>query len=150
MAIEYSLTLAGDTPVEQVAERAVPEVDYRPTGTAPLLAADLNDRQGFGLTVRAGQSRYISVHGDDGWWEWEPSPYVSVGFRFAKQVEDIDWQVRNMLTVVRRVLDSGAEDAAFSFNGDNLLLTRFDGVITKHRREKWWEHYDGADQVIPG
>ncbi|GID26626.1 SitI3 family protein [Paractinoplanes brasiliensis] len=55
-----------------------------------------------------------------------------------------------MLTVVRRVLDSGDEDAAFVFNGDNLLLARFGGVLTKHRREKWWEHYEGADQVLPG
>lgn len=44
----------------------------------------------------------------------------------------------------------GPEDAAFVFNGDVLLLTRFDGVLVKQRREKWWDHYETANQLIPG
>ncbi|MBM2623452.1 hypothetical protein JIG36_48960 [Actinoplanes sp. LDG1-06] len=150
MAIEYGLVLAGGTPVEQVAARAFPVLDERPVGTAPLLVAALNETYGFVVTVRSGASRYVEVVSDEGSWEWEPSPFTSVSFRFDKWADDIGWQVRNMLTVVRRVLDTGDEDAAFSFNGDILLLRRLNGVTTKHRRAEWWEHYDGADQVIPG
>jgi hypothetical protein len=62
---------------------------------------------------------------------------------------DFRWEVVNMLTVVRRVLDSGPEDCALILNGDVLLLARFDGVLVKHRRS-WWDSYPGADDVIPG
>jgi len=55
-----------------------------------------------------------------------------------------------MLTVVRRVLDTGVEDATFDFNGDVLLLARLKGELTKHRRETWWDHYPSANQLIPG
>ncbi|MDY7087518.1 MAG: SitI3 family protein, partial [Actinomycetota bacterium] len=79
MAIEYALVLAGEIPVEQAAERAVPDLDERPIGVPPLLTVDLNERQGFVLSVRAGRSRYVSAQGDQGWWEWEPSPYISAG-----------------------------------------------------------------------
>ncbi|MDY7088627.1 MAG: SitI3 family protein, partial [Actinomycetota bacterium] len=105
--------------------------DERPIGVPPLLTADLNERQGFVLSVRAGRSRYVSAQGDQGWWEWEPSPYISAGFRLDKWADDFGWQIRNMLTIVRRVLDTGNEDAAFFFNGDELLLTRLGGVLTK-------------------
>jgi len=149
MAIEYVLVLAGDTPVEEIAERAVPELDGRPVGIAPLLVADLTDRWGFELIVRTGRSRYVSAQGDQGWWEWEPEPFVALTFRMDKMA-DAGWAVANMLPIVRRVLDTGSENAAFVQNGDVLLLTRFDGQIVKHRRAEWWLHYDGADQLVPG
>lgn len=34
-------------------------------------------------------------------------------------------------------------------NGNELLLTRFDGQLVKFAREEWWETYVGADAVIP-
>ena len=49
-----------------------------------------------------------------------------------------------MLTVVRRVLDTGNEDAALIFNGDILLFTRFSDGLIKHRRDGWWTSYAGA------
>jgi hypothetical protein len=150
MAIEYDLVLAGVTSVEQVAERAYPDLDERPAGTGRLLVADLDVRYGFAATVLAGPSRYLDVLSDNGTWEWEPEPYTSVSFRMSKEVDDVGWQVRNMLTVVRRVLTSGLEDAAFAFNGDILLLTRLDGVLVKHRRETWWANYPGANDALPG
>jgi hypothetical protein len=55
-----------------------------------------------------------------------------------------------MLTVVRRILDTGPEDATFDFNGDILLFARRNGELTKHRRETWWEHYSSGNQLIPG
>ncbi|MCO8273020.1 SitI3 family protein [Actinoplanes sp. TRM 88003] len=150
MAIEYDLILAGDTPAEQVAARAFPEHDERPDGPGPLLVAVVNERYGFAATIRSGGSRYVEVLTDQGSWEWEPEPAASVGFRMDKEVPDVAWQVTNMLTVVRRVLATGAEDAAFSFNGDILLLSRLNGVLTKHRRDKWWANYPGANDALPG
>jgi hypothetical protein len=149
MAIEYDLTCSGDTPVNQMAERALPDPDDRPTGTAPLLSAALDARCGFGATILAGTNGYVDALSDDGSWEWEPSTYVLVGFRLDKEA-DRRWAVTNMLTVVRRVLDSGSEDAALVLNGDLLLLTRFDGLLVKHNRDQWWSHYPGAHDAIPG
>ncbi|UQU63950.1 SitI3 family protein [Couchioplanes caeruleus] len=149
MALDYRLTLAGTTPVDQVAERAYPDPDERPTGTPPLLSADLLERLGFSTTVRAGRNGYVDVLSDDGSWEWEPEEYVNLGFRMDK-FADPQWNISNMLTVVRRVLTSGSEDAAFVFNGDVLLLTRLGGELVKHRRDGWWSSYAGADDIIPG
>ncbi|MCM4079993.1 SitI3 family protein [Paractinoplanes hotanensis] len=149
MATEYELTLAGGTPGEVVAERAFPDLAERPTGTAPLLVSALDDRYGFVATVKSGRSRFVEVLSDDGNWEWEPEPYTSVMFRMAK-TSDLDHQVVSMLTVVRRVLSTGSEDAAFFVNGDILLLTRLNGVVVKHRRDKWWAIHEGSDQIVPG
>jgi hypothetical protein len=142
MALEYELTLAGSPPVAQVAERALPDVADRPTGTARLLTRDLYERYGFHVSVSAGADGYVSAESDDGLWEWEPATYVSVTFNLNK-VADRKPAVENMLTVVRRVLDSGTEDAALVLNGDVLLLTRLDGVLREHHRDTWWAHYPG-------
>ncbi|MEU4422995.1 SitI3 family protein [Actinoplanes sp. NPDC024001] len=149
MSLDWRLTLGGNTPVEQVAERALPDLDDRPTGTPPLLSSDLAAKLGFDLTVRAGRNGYVDASSDQGLLEWEPETYVSVAFHWDKSA-DLEWLVPNMLTIVRRVLRSGDEDAAFVFNGDVLLLTRFDGVLTKHRRETWWNHYPRANETLPG
>lgn len=140
MAVEYRLILAGDTPVNQVAERAFPEAGDRPTGTAPRLAADLKEKYGFDVTVVAERDGYFDLETDDGSWEWEPESYVRVEFRLDK-FADARWAVTNVLTVVGRLLDTGPEDATFDFNGDILLLARRGGELTKHRRGTWWERY---------
>ncbi|WP_369077366.1 SitI3 family protein [Paractinoplanes pyxinae] len=44
-----------------------------------------------------------------------------------------------------KLLDTGAEDATFDFNGDILLFVRRDGVLTKHRRDTWWQRYSAGD-----
>ncbi|GAA2527422.1 SitI3 family protein [Winogradskya humida] len=147
MAIEYDLTLAGNIPVTMVAERALPDPDERPIGTPELLSIDLSSRYGFGVTILAGTDVYLDVETDQGSWEWEPDAATTIGFRLDKTA-DRKWAVVNMLTVVRRVLGSGAEDAALVLNGDVLVLARFDGVVVKHHRESWWGHYAGADEVI--
>lgn len=149
MALEYRLTLAGDTPVGEVAERAFPEPSERPIGIAPQLTADHKQAYGFDVTVQAGRDGYLDLETDDGSWEWEPASYVRVAFRLDK-FADARWAVTNVLTVVRRVLDTGPEDATFDFNGDLLLFARRDGELTKHRRETWWERYSSGSQLIPG
>lgn len=60
MATEYTLTLAGATPVNQAAERAFPEASERPVGIAPLLSVDHKAAYGFDITILAG--RYSSGH----------------------------------------------------------------------------------------
>src|SRR5262249_21297619 len=122
MAIEYRMTLACGTPVELLAERAFPAPEERPTGAPPLLSATLFDRYGFQVHLAAGENGYLDADG----WEWKPPAYVSINFRFDK-FADREWVVTNMITAVRRVLTTGPEDAAFIFNGDVLLLTRFYG-----------------------
>ncbi|NMO50989.1 hypothetical protein HH310_07265 [Actinoplanes sp. TBRC 11911] len=136
------MVLAGSTLADQVAERSLPDPAERPLGPGPLLSADLVGRYGFLLTVRAGQNGYVEVAADDGVWVWEPKEYVSVNFRLDSSA-DLQQPVINMLTVVRRILDTGAEDAALVFNADILLLTRLHGVLREHHRDSWWAHYPG-------
>ncbi|MFF5076274.1 SitI3 family protein [Actinoplanes sp. NPDC000266] len=147
MALEYRLTLAGDTPVNQVAARAFPEADERPTGVAPLLARDHLEKYGFGVSILAGRHGYLDLQTDDGSWEWEPDSYVRVSFRMDKFADSRD-TVTKVLIVVRRLLETGTEDATFDFNGDVLLFARRDGEIVKHRRDSWWKRYPAADQLI--
>jgi hypothetical protein len=142
MALEYRLVLAGSTPADQVAERSLPDPAERPAGPGPLLSADLVDKYGFLLTVRAGQNGHVEVEADDGVWVWEPKEYVSVNFRLDKSA-DPQQPVTNTLKVVRRILGTGSEDAALVLNGDVLLLTRLDGVLREHHRDTWWAHYPG-------
>ncbi|MEV4706551.1 SitI3 family protein [Actinoplanes sp. NPDC049316] len=149
MALEYELTLAGATSLEELAERALPDPAERPAGTESPLFVDLFERYGFAVWVSAGRNGYVDVETDSGAWEWEPDFYVSVTFRMDK-FADSSWKVTNMLTVVRRVLGSGPEDAVLVLNSDVLLLTRFDGVLSKHRRNEWWDHYAGANDIVPG
>ncbi|GIE95890.1 hypothetical protein Ari01nite_33550 [Paractinoplanes rishiriensis] len=81
------------------------------------------DKYGFQVTVRGGRNGYVEADADDGTWEWEPDPFVAVGFRLDKDA-DREWVLTNMVTVVRRILFTGPEDAAFVFNGEVLLCTR--------------------------
>jgi hypothetical protein len=149
VAVEYKLTLAAATPVEQIAERAFPDLGERPVGTVPVLTAYLSEQRGFVVSVVAGESRYIDVLSDDGSWEWEPAPYVSVGFRLDNDA-DRTWAVSNMMTAVRRILGSGREDAVLVLNGDILLLARLDGVLVRHHSADWWAAHPAADGLMVG
>jgi hypothetical protein len=148
MAVEYALTLAGEAPIDQVAWRALPEPSERPIGTPPLLAADLGERYGFGVTVLAGRDGYVDVAADRGQWVWEPESYVSVDFRIDKAAEH-EWAVVNMLSCVHRLLGTGSEDAVLALNGDVLLLSRLGGALVKHHRDGWWSSYPAANAVFP-
>lgn len=147
MSIDYRLTLAGSTPVEVVAARAFAEAGERPTGTAGRLSAALYERYGFAVTVHAGKDGYLDAMSDAGPWEWEPEHYVAIIFSLDKAA-DREWAVTNVGTVVHRILDTGAEDAALDLNGDILLLVRIDGAVVKHHRDAWWSHHPAADQLL--
>nr|WP_221373777.1 SitI3 family protein [Actinoplanes polyasparticus] len=134
--------------MNQVAERAFPASDERPTGVAPRLVADLKGRYGFDVTIAAGRDGYLDLETDEGSFEWEPESYVRIVFRLDRLADPL-WAVGNLLTAVRRVLDTGSEDAIFDFNGDILLFARHGGVVTKHRRGTWWERYSDGGQLIP-
>jgi len=150
MALEYRLILAGHTPTDEVAVRTASDPAERPAPSdyGEYLSVNLRDTRGFTLSVISGDHGYYGADSDDGVWEWEPDGYVDLTFRINK--EEIDKGTENMLHVVARVLNSGSEDAALMLNGDVLLLTRFDGVIRKHGRAKWWTSYDDfANDIIP-
>jgi len=147
MALEYRLTLAGDIPANVLAERALPDPDERPIGVPPILSASLFDRYGFLVTVRSGQNGYVEADYEDGTLEWEPKQYAAVGFRLDK-FADRETLITNMVTIVRRVMVTGSEDAAFTFNGGDLIFARFDGQLVKHNREAWWSYHPAADQLI--
>ena len=149
MALEYELTLGGSTPAEQVLLRALPDPSERLSGPEFPLSVSLKDRYGFSVSVWTGRDRYIAVESDDGLWEWEPADCTILTLTMDKFAEP-GWKVINMLTVVRRVLETGPEDAVLVLNSDNLLLARFGGIVTKHRRDAWWSHYAGADAIIGG
>lgn len=149
MAIEYRLALAGNISVERVAERAFPDPVERPAGTASRLVShdEFDERYGFDVIIRPGRNGYFDVISDTGPWLWEPSAYVGVTFRMDKS-GDRAGAVLSMLAVVRRVLDSGPEDAVLVFDSDVLLLTRFDEGVVKRRRA-WWDSYAGAEDRLP-
>jgi len=149
VALEYRLILAGETPVNQVAERAFPEPGDRPTGVASRLTADHQQKYGFGTTIATGRDGYFDLEADGESWEWEPESYTRVEFRLDKSADPL-WAVTNMLAVIRRLLDTGPEDATFDFNGDLLLFVRRNAELTKHRRATWWERYSAGNQLIPG
>jgi hypothetical protein len=134
MAIEYRLALAGTTPVDALTARAFP----RPARY---------DLDGFHAFVSAGRNGYFDAISDDGEWRWEPPAYTGINFRLDK-FADRERVVTNMVTVISRVLSTGPEDGAFTFNGDVLLLARFDGRPVKHRRATWWAGHPFADQLI--
>lgn len=150
MAVEYRLTLAGDLPAEQVAARLMPDPADRPTadGSGVVLGVDLRNRYGFSLTVRSAVNGYVEAASEDGVWEWEPPAYVAVTFRMTKD-GGYEEGLAHMLPAVSRVLASGPEDAALVQNGDWLLLTRLGGVLRKHRRAQWWDHYGFVNSYFP-
>jgi hypothetical protein len=78
-------------------------------------------------------------------WSWEPPDYISLTFRLDK-FADRTPTIINMLTVIRRVLDTGTEDAALTQNGDILLQTRTANTLTKHRHSWWTAHSEATHQ----
>ncbi len=151
MAVEYRLTLAGDIPVEQVAECAVPDPAERPQPTqfGGMLSARLYDRYGFALSVTPGRNGYYDAQDDGSRWEWELDAYVDIDF--GTRADDlVDKAIPHMLTVVARVLECRREDVALVQNGSLLLVTRVDGVLRKHNRARWWDHYGFVNEILPG
>jgi hypothetical protein len=149
MALEYELIVAGETPVAEVARRALLDQGGRPTGTTPLLSIDLRERYGFTAVVLSDPDGYVEAASDGRRWEWEVGACVSLTFEMDKETGP-EPDVINMLTAVRRVLTTGNEDAVLVFNDDVLVLARFGGEVVKHHQNSWWSFYAAAGQVFPG
>ena len=155
MSLEYRLTLAGTVPIVEVAARAFPDPADRPAPDedGKTLSADLDDRYGFTADLITTTGRYYSAPpeaGDDfEYWEWEPAVSVDLTFRFTWDGDRFPAAFRAVVTAIAQVLASGTEDAAIMVSGDTVLLTRVNGVVTKHDRG-WWEHYPWANTLIPG
>ncbi|MDP9799435.1 hypothetical protein J2S43_007947 [Catenuloplanes nepalensis] len=148
MAIQYTLTLAAALSAEELAARAMPDPAQRPAGRPGLATADLYDSHGFALTVLTGKKNgYVEADSDMGVFEWEPADYSLVMFDLGP-TDQLARPLAAMLTVVQRVLAGGGEDAVLVENDDVLLLKRFGGVLVKHGRPDFWEHYAGLDDLV--
>ena len=148
MAIDYRLTLAGDMPLEQVAELAAPEgvEESALPGYPRLLGADLKNTSGYTISIYGGSNGYYDAEDDDGsQWEWEPDAYVNIVFHMPKD-DPSDRATHDMVAAVARVLAGRPEDAALVLNGNWLLLTRVAGALRKHR-PAWWDTY-GLNDVL--
>ncbi|MEV0395202.1 SitI3 family protein [Polymorphospora rubra] len=141
MAIEYVLTLAGESSTELVAELAVGgAAECRSVEGLPgLVSANLNDRFGYTVSVVGGQDGYYEATADGATrWQWEPDRFVDVSFHMRKEILT-EVGVPNMLRSVARVLADTTEDAALVLNSNRLLLTRVGGVLRKHNAGEWPE-----------
>ncbi|KIR64595.1 MULTISPECIES: SitI3 family protein [Micromonospora] len=142
MAIEYRLTLAGDIPLERVAELVSPEgfEESALPGYPRLLGADLQDTSGYTVSIYGGSDGYFDAEDDDGTqWEWEPDRHVNLVFHMPKD-DPSGRSVPDMVRAVARVLAGRPEDAALVLNGNWLLLTRIAGILRRHRHA-WWDNY---------
>ncbi|GAB2955544.1 hypothetical protein GCM10027280_50010 [Micromonospora polyrhachis] len=145
MSINYRLTLAGNIPLEQVAEFAAPTaVETSTLSGGRMLSADLSDQLGYAVSITAGSGGYYDAEDDNGeQWVWEPDPYVDVNFHMRKDML-AEKGTLNMIKAVGRVLAARPEDAALVLNGNWLMLTRVGGELRKHNVADWFdEEYVG-------
>ncbi|WP_433388559.1 SitI3 family protein [Micromonospora sp. KLBMP9576] len=144
MSITYRLTLAGDIPLERVAELVAPGATETPTPAGNrLLSANLDEECGFVVSITSGGDGYYEAEADDVRWTWEPETHVDVGFHMRKDAL-AELGRPHMVRTVGRVLANRTEDAALVFNDDWLMLTRVHGVIRRHNEADWYdEAYDG-------
>jgi hypothetical protein len=149
MSVDYSLTLATDSTAAQVAARALPDQTGWTSDGNSALTVNLHQTLGIDLSVWRDRHGYVDAASDEGLFEWEPDPFVMVIFDLDGPISQ-EQATANMISIVRHVLHTGAEDATLVINGDLLLLARLAGKFVKHNREQWWRHYPLADQVISG
>ncbi|GIF35922.1 SitI3 family protein [Actinoplanes xinjiangensis] len=149
MSLDYTLTLASGATAAQIAARMPPEQPEWTPGTGSVLTADLYQTLGIDISLWADRHGYVDAMSDEGLFEWEPDPLVTVIFNLDGPI-DREQAAANMIKIVHGLLESGPEDATLVINGDLLLVARFDGKIAKHNRERWWSAYPAADRVIPG
>ncbi|MFI0794189.1 SitI3 family protein [Micromonospora rubida] len=140
MAIEYRLTLAGDIPLEQMAELTAPGATETSTlSGGRMLSVDLNEERGYVVDVTGGRHGYYCAEDDGGsLWQWEPEAYVDVTFYMRKDTL-AEKGKPHMLASVARILTCRAEDAALTLNGDVLMLTRVAGAVQKHNTNGWYD-----------
>ncbi|MFV2116561.1 SitI3 family protein [Micromonospora sp. LOL_025] len=147
MSITYRLTLAGDIPLELVAELAAPDAAETPTPAGNrLLSANLNDECGFAVSITSGSHGYYEAEADGAVWAWEPENHVDIGFHMRKDTLS-DLGRPRMLQTVGRVLAGRPEDAALVLNDNWLMLTRVNGTIRRHNEADWYD--EAYDSFLP-
>jgi hypothetical protein len=150
MAVEYRLTLAGEHSPEDVAACAVPDPVERPrpSTVSRFLVSNLYEQHGFSLDVGTEVGGYYDATDDNGdVWEWETDQSLIVGFSMGKG-DIVEKGIPDMLCMVSRILSSCPDDAALVQTDGGLLLTRMSGILRKHNRATWWDHYKFADAII--
>ncbi|MER7420227.1 SitI3 family protein [Micromonospora peucetia] len=147
MSITYRLTLAGEIPLDPVAELAAPGAAETPTPAGNrLLSANLDEECGFVVSITSGSHGYYEAESDEAVWVWEPVTYVDIGFHMRKDTLT-DKGRPHMLRTVGRVLASRPEDAALVLNDNWLMLTRVDGTIRRHNEADWYD--EAYDSFLP-
>jgi hypothetical protein len=148
MAIECSLILAGNSPPEALLSRLFPSAASRPDFdvSGRVWIADLRERMGFELRLLQGTQGYFGAQADKEYWTWELDSYLNLGFRFNKFFAR-NVSLRHMLEMVARILATGDEDAALIQNGNELLLLREAGKLTRFRAQGFWDSL--APEDIP-
>ncbi|GAA1604895.1 SitI3 family protein [Actinoplanes couchii] len=149
MSLDYRLTLATGLTAAQIAERALLPVEAVSWGDGRALGANLSGTLGVDVTLRSARHGYVDADTDGEPLEWEPGPFVAITFGLGGSVRS-GQAAANMIAVVRRVLETGPEDAALVVNGDYLLVARFGGHLVKHNHARWWSAHPAADAVIGG
>lgn len=148
MSIDYQLVLAGEIPLEQVAELVAPAARQTTTRYGePMLSAPLYEEYGYLVDITSGSNGYYEAEDDSGSpWIWEPETYVDINFHMNKEALTEKGKP-NMLAAVARVLAERPEDAALVLNSNWLLLTRVAGVLRRHGTT-WWSHHDMDNGII--
>jgi hypothetical protein len=148
MATECSLILAGNSPIDAFLSRLFPsgasQPDFHVSGRVWI--ADLHERMGFELRLLQGAQGYFGAEAGEEYWTWELNNYLNLGFRFDKFFPR-DVSLRHMLQMVARILETGDEDAAMIQNGNELLLFRKAGKLTRFRAQGFWDSL--APEDIP-
>lgn len=150
MAMSFMLTLAGTTSVDELIARAFPDPatrpEFGPAGEA--FSADLRREAGFSVSVMEGTDGYVDATVLGAAWLWEPPTYTSLQFRWAPGA-DPKRATRAMVAIVKRVLDSGEEDAAFVSDTEALLLRRDENGTVRFSEDDFWREAGAAADEAP-
>lgn len=151
MSVVYRLVLVGKPSVDDVAASLVDNVADKPrrADEGSHLRVNLADKHGLWIDMVARSNGYYEADVDDDQvLELELANAVDIDFTMDKK-DIVGRGIPNMLTMVARVLRKRSEDLLFLDVGGWLLLTRTDGVMRKHNRTSWWDHYSFANEIVP-
>jgi hypothetical protein len=146
MALECSLILSGNPSPEALIYRLFPEAAKRPDFEVcgGVWVVDLRVRMGFVLRLHQGTQGYFEAEAGGDIWTWEPDAYLNLGFGFDKEFPRSTAH-RHMLKMIARLLTTGHEDVALIQNGNELLLHREAGKLTRFPAQGFWESLEPAD-----
>jgi hypothetical protein len=135
MALEYTLEIAGQTQISELAKRlcSVPEYQQAAEGViAP------------GLQVHIGRPNSLEIEMIEE--EFRFTPTASVMFRRDKEFEPVAART-SLLRGCVALLEGSTDDAVLLFNGETVILLRRNGRLVLNPVEGFWT--DEALAVIP-